>query len=682
MPTAKILDANTPWFTFSMDNFSVYSFTGLEEVCKPYEFEIELISHSDCVNIDILLGMSAHLSILDRSGGSRIVHGIIAEFEQLHTANEYTHYLCKLVPRLWFLDKNQEHRIFQNISVPDIIKTILEEHFFVYGSFNFYLFYKYEPREYCVQYGESDLYFLQRLCEEEGIFFYFDHTSSSHSLCFCDREGGSSISGESEIRFFPGSGQHQETSVISRLKNRRVITSNSASYRERNFLKPKLDLEVKLDDTEAPRYPGMLLEKYQYPHIYNTQSEGSRYAHLQLQRQQVFKNKIEIISDVSRFLPGKTFLLKEHNRDDLNRKWWVFSVYHEGQQPSVLEHESPDNRGMRYTSNALAIPETTRFIPQIEHPKKIIHGQQTAIVTGPEGEEIYPDKQGRVKVQFFWDRSDQWNENASCWIRVSQGWAGNRYGGMAIPRIGHEVIVSFLEGNPDRPLITGRVYHALNIPPYELPKHKTVTVLKSFSSPGENDKPRGFNELRIEDKAGNEELYVHAQKDINTYIKNDWKDIIIHDRHLTVKNEFFTQVDGEIHEFYGNQRKTEILADENLTVHANSHTKIGEKWLVKAGTKAVLEAGTEFCIKAGGTILKINAGGIFVDGSLFMCVPVKVPDSAKPQLPAAVAGVREEPLEPKISVCRTLQLNNAAVTGAPAVSNPKAANLCKAGEEE
>lgn len=682
MFTAKLLDANTAWFIFSMGNFSVYSFSGLEEVCKPYEFEIELISESNCMDIESILGMSACLSIMDRSGGTRVVHGIIAEFEQLHTANQYTHYSCKIVPRLWFLGKNREHRIFQNISVPEIIKMILEERGFAEDSFKINLFYDYAPKEYCVQYGESDLYFIQRLCEEEGIYFYFDHTSSAHSVYFCDREGGPLIDGEGEIRFFPGSGQVAKTSVISSLKNKQSITSNAASYRERNFQKPKLDLEMKADDVEAPRPSGMMMENYQYPHIYETRSNGLRYVDIQLLRQQVFRNKIEIESDVSRFQPGRTFSIKEHYRKDINTKWWTLTVRHEGRQPSVLEHEAPDERGLQYKSIVVAIPETTRFIPALEHPKRLIPGQQTAIVTGPEGEEIYTDEYGRVKVQFFWDRTDQWNENATCWIRVSQGWAGNQYGSMAIPRIGHEVIVSFLEGDPDRPLVTGRAYHALNMPPYELPKHKTVTVLKSFSTPGEEGKPRGFNELRIEDKAGEEEIYLHAQKDVNTYTRNDWKDMVFHDRHLTVKNDLFTRVDGENHESYGGQRKTELHANDNLTVHGDSHTRVNGKWLVKTGTKAVLEAGAEFAIKAGGRTLKINAGGIFVDGALFMGVPVAVADSAKPQLPAATTGVKANLLEPRIAVCRTLQLNNAAETGAPTVSNPNAANLCKLKEDE
>ena len=340
-------------------------------------------------------------------------------------------------------------------------------------------------------------------------------------------------------------------------------------------------------------------------------------------RQLTFRQWIECSSDVARFLPSYTFSMHDHPREALNAGWWVVSVRHEGQQPGVLEHEAPDGRGLRYASRVTAIPEMTRFIPALEHPKNRIIGEQSAIVTGPEGEEIYPDEYGRVKVQFHWDREGQHNENTTCWIRVSQGWAGSKYGIMAIPRIGHEVVVSFLEGDPDRPLITGRVYHELNMPPYELPAHKTRTVFKSMSTPGKENEERGFNELRIEDKKGQEEIYLHAEKDVNIHVKNDWKEHILHDQHRTVDNFTYTLTKGETHETLKQPRKTELFANDNLTVHADSHTKVDGKWLGKAGVeihlhageKMVLEAGTEMTLKAGGSWIKLDPSGVRMGGS-------------------------------------------------------------------
>ena len=625
---SQIPAANASWFNFTAQSgdFGVYAFSGFEEVCKPYEFSIELVSISANVDLTALLGSPACLSIADRSGEKRLVHGLIREMEQLHTANRFTHYRCSLVPRLWFLGQIRDHRIFQNLSVVEIIRQILKEQGFTGAASSFKLSASYEPRDYCVQYGETDLHFITRLCEEEGIYFYFEHSQSEHCLCFCDREGGPKIPGENDLRFFPGSGQRSDTAVVNRLTLHESVNSNAATYREWNFQKPRLDLEVREkeeDQKNAPTPPGMLLEQYAYPHLYQLRKPGDRYAKLQLLRQLTFRQWIECDSDVARFLPSYTFSIHDHPRDALNTGWWVAAVQHEGQQPGVLEHEAPDGRGLHYAARVTAIPEMTRFIPALEHPQNRIIGEQSAIVTGPEGEEIYPDEYGRVKVQFHWDREGRYDEKTTCWIRVSQGWAGSKYGIMAIPRIGHEVVVSFLEGDPDRPLITGRVYHELNMPPYELPAHKTRTVFKSMSTPGKENEERGFNELRIEDKKGQEEIYLHAEKDVNVHVKNDWKEHILYDQHRTVDNFTYTLTKGETHETLRQPRKTELFANDNLTVHADSHTKIDGKWLGKAGTeihleagdKMILEANAELTVKAGGSWIRIDASGVRMGGA-------------------------------------------------------------------
>ena len=655
--------ANASWFNFTAQSgdFGVYAFSGFEEACKPYEFGIELVSRSANVDLTALLGTPACLSIADRSGGERLVHGLIREMEQLHTANRFTHYRCSLVPRLWFLGQIRDHRIFQNLSVVEIIQQILKEQGFTADGSSFKLSYSYEPREYCVQYGETDLHFITRLCEEEGIYFYFEHNRDSHCLCFCDREGGPKIPGQSDLRFFPGSGQRSDTAAINRLALHESVNSNAAAYREWNFRKPRLDLEVSDHESErdkAPAPPGMLLEQYAYPHLYQLRKPGERYVKLRMLRQLTFRQWIGCSSDVARFLPSYTFSMHDHPREALNAGWWVVSVRHEGQQPGVLEHEAPDGRGLHYASRVTAIPEMTRFIPALEHPKNRIIGEQSAIVTGPEGEEIYPDEYGRVKVQFHWDREGQHNENTTCWIRVSQGWAGSKYGIMAIPRIGHEVVVSFLEGDPDRPLITGRVYHELNMPPYELPAHKTRTVFKSMSTPGAEGEARGFNEFRVEDKKGREEIYVHAEKDVNAHVKNDWKEHILHDRHRTVDNFTYALTRGETHETLKQQRKTELFANDNRTVHADSHTQVDGKWLGKAGTeihlegglKIVLEAGAELTLKAGGSWLTINGAGVSADGAAVCLNSGGGPGDGTPAEPLLPEGSVVPDVPPRLRV--------------------------------
>jgi len=617
------LDANTSWFTFTVQDgdFQVYAFSGKEEVSKTYEFDIELVNINPNVDITSLLGTPACLSIADRSGEKRLVHGIISEMKQLHTANVRTHYLCKIVPRLYFLDQIRDHRIFQNLSITDIIMEILKEQGFTQDSFSFKLSRKYNKREYCVQYGETYLHFVSRLCEEEGVYFYFEHKDNGHTLCFSDMHGGPFISGESNLLFYPGSGHPADTAVISRLNLNNTINSNAAAYKEYNFVAPKLDLSASEKEPKhelAPAPPGMKLEVYQYPHLYQERDEGDRYADIQLLRQLTFRKYIECESDVSRYIPGFTFKVQRHPRQEVNNTWWIVSVEHEGKQPGVLEHEAPSGRGLEYRSRLTAIPEKTRFVPEIRHPKHRIIGSQTAIVTGPEGEEIYPDKFGRVHVQFFWDREGKWDDKTSCWIRVSQGWAGDRYGAMALPRIGHEVVVSYLEGDPDRPLITGRVYHGINMPPYELPKHKTRTVLRSLSSP----KGERYNELQLEDKMGEELIFVHAARNMEMDVAADYREVVGATRQETTKKESRERFLEDAHITVEGVRRSLVKGADHVTLKDSRHTSIAQSELLetgreihlKAGQKVVLEAGVEITIKAGGQFLKIDPSGVCMSG--------------------------------------------------------------------
>ena len=616
--------ADSSWFTFEAQAdhaFRVFAFSGIEEAHRPYEFEIELVDESSGVDFTELLGQPACLSVADKSGGIRHVHGVIRHFGQFHTSNLRTHYRCLLVPRLWFLGLVADHRIFQNMSVLQIIEQILKEQNFTGDSYAFKCFFDYAPREYCVQYGETSLHFISRLCEEEGVYFYFEHSADRHVLCFSDREGGPAIAGESRLRFHPGAGTETDSAVVREVELNQAIVSDAFTFREWNFEKTHLNLEVGQMETDPVRAPvpaGMTLERYRHPHLYRLRKEGDRYAGIEMLRHFSLSRWIDVRTDASRMLPGHAFELFGHRRPELNVRWWVVRVEHRGEQPQVLEHEAPD-RGMTYAAKVMAIPNATRFVPAVEHAKNRIPEKQTAIVTGPAGEEIFPDRYGRVKVQFHWDRLGGYDENTTCWIRVSQGWAGGQYGTMAIPRIGHEVVVSFLEGDPDRPIVTGRVYNAANPVPYPLPEHKTRTVFKSLSSPG----GEGFNEFRVEDRKGQEEIFVHAEKDVNVHVENDWKEHILRDQHRTVDNFSYSIVKGEDQQTVEKDRKVELLSGDHLTVRGSSHSSYGDDWLLQAGTEShvaagrttVIEAGSELTIKAGGGFLRIDPSGVYVGGT-------------------------------------------------------------------
>ena len=625
----SVPSANSSWFTLSLArrSFQVFRFDGYEGVSQVYEFKIEFVSPSANEDLTELINKEACLTILERDGQQRYVHGFAVHLSQLHTANSVTHYICTLCPRLWYLQKRFDHRIFQDASVPEIVEQVLTSFGFTVGSYSFKLFYAYEPREYCVQYGESDLHFVSRLCEEEGIFFYFEHDGDSHTLCFSDREGGPKINGESSIEFLPGSGQKGDFATISKLRLKSEIVSNAASYRDWNPEKPKLKLDSRasaVGDPATPVPPGMQLEQYRFPHLFQLQAEGNRYANIQLLRQKSLQKRILSISDAARFTPGHTFSICEHYREDVNTGWWVHSVTHSGEQPQVLKHEAPDTRGFVYKSQTVAIPDDVRFVPEQIHPKIPVYGKQNAIVTGPSDQEIHTDEMGRVKVQFIWDRRDRWNENSSCWLRVSQKWAGPEYGSISIPRIGHEVLVAFLEGDPDRPLITGSVYNEINKVPYPLPENKTRSVIKSMSTPGEMDTARGFNEIRFEDKAGEEEIYTHGERDRDIVVQNDTKEFIGHDLHEQVDNNTYKKTEGETHEIMHKPRKTELFADDNETVEGEVHTECTGKYLghadseihLKSGQTMILEAGIELTVMGGGSYVKLDPAGVHFEGPM------------------------------------------------------------------
>ncbi|WP_000308897.1 type VI secretion system Vgr family protein, partial [Vibrio cholerae] len=313
---------------------------------------------------------------------------------------------------------------------------------------------------------------------------------------------------------------------------------------------------------------------------------------------------------------GYKFDLQEHLDPAMNRDWVVVSINHQGEQPQALQEEGGSG-ATTYSNQFSLIPGHLHWRAEPQ-PKPQVDGPMIATVVGPEGEEIFCDEHGRVKIHFPWDRYSNGNEQSSCWVRVSQGWAGSQYGFIAIPRIGHEVIVSFLNGDPDQPIITGRTYHATNTPPYSLPEHKTKTVLRTETHQGE-----GFNELSFEDQAGKEQIYLHAQKDFDGLIENDHTTVIRHDQHLTVENDQFSQIKHNQHLTVEGESRTLVKLDSSSEIGGSLQQKIGSKAIydagtevhLKAGNKLVLEAGNELTIKAGGSFIKVDAGGVHVVGS-------------------------------------------------------------------
>ena len=614
-------------------DLQVLGFEGHEKLNQCYRFEIELVSGRPDLDLAAMLNRPAFLAYGAASQG---VHGVIYNIGQGESGKRLTRYTLSLRPQLTYLAHGRNQRIFQHLSAPQVISQVLDAHGIQGDAYRFQLGQAYPERDYCVQYDESDLHFIQRLCEEEGISFHFQHSEAGHVLVFGDDQ--TVFPKLAPLGYQQGSGMVADRAVIKRFGVRLETRSSHASFRDYDFKQPRLTMEAAYGGEFEPT-----LEVYDYPGRFTTRTRGKHLSKRALERLRTDYELAEGLGDA--YLASGHFLaLTGHPRQSWNDLWLLTEVFHQGRQPQVLEESvtsDPDLAGATasswgetqrdkgfgdgeftqgYRNRFTATPWDIVFRPQLEHPKPKVLGSQTAVVTGPAGEEIHCDEYGRVKVQFHWDRHGQADDRTSCWLRVSSSWAGDRYGGIAIPRVGMEVLVTFLEGDPDQPLVTGCLYHKEHQVPYELPANKTRTVFKTLSSPGGG----GYNELRIEDRKGAEQIYIHAQRDWDENIEHDQKIRVGHERHDTVEANSYSEFKAEEHLTVVGDRKAEVKPDDHLTIGQSQHIKLGTAQLtkagreihLKAGQKMVIEAGIELTLHAGGSFIKLDPGGITVSGPL------------------------------------------------------------------
>jgi type VI secretion system secreted protein VgrG len=572
--------ANTSRFTCKIGGrqLLVVDFVARERISMPFEVDLSLASEEE-VSFADTLGKPGALTI-QGDHEQRFLQGMVSKFIQTGTTGRFYLYHARIVPQIWLLSLRQDCRIFQQKSVPTIVKEVLEGAGVTSDLFEFRLQGNFYQREYCVQYRESDLNFISRLLEEEGIFYFFEHTDSKHKMVMGNGTVNyQAISGEPKVVFNPGGGMVSEEESVTRFTLSRQIRSGKCTLRDYNFEKPSMDLTADMSDAENKE-----LEVFDYPGEYNMQDVGKQLAQTRLQETIMFKDTAEGESTVPRMMPGFTFSLQGHDMDGFNQEYVLYEVVHSGQQPQVLAESGGGGKGSSWSNSFLAVPSSVTLRPERVTPKPVVEGVQTAIVTGPRGEEIYPDEHGRVKVQFHWDRQGRKDETSSCWIRVSQAWAGAGWGAMFIPRINQEVIVDFIEGDPDRPIITGRVYHGTNTPPYSLPAEKTKSTIKSDTSTGGG----GSNEIRFEDKKGSEEIYVHGQK--------DWTIVIDNDKNQTISNDESLSVGNNRTKFVGKDQGETIASNKNITVGLNHAESIGANMSLSVGgnkSEMVAAASTE-----------------------------------------------------------------------------------------
>jgi type VI secretion system secreted protein VgrG len=536
------------------------AFAGREEISRLFSYQLELISDNNAVSAQQIVGKNVTFSVAMADGSPRHFNGFVSRFaagdEDLgHRRN----YRAEVVPWLWFLTRTSDCRIFQSKSAPDIIKQIFQD--LGFSDFKLQLSGKHPQRDYCVQYRETDFNFVSRLMEEEGIFYFFKHEQGKHTLVLADQKSAYVDCTENQVDYPRDPGSRAIEDHITHWEHRYEFRTGKWAQTDYNFETPSTRLMTNESTTvslpDAKKY-----EFYDFPGTYAKKDDGSGLTKLRMEEEEVEYDVVQAASNCRSFTPGGKFKIRHHISKSEEGKGYVISAI----QHAAREHfETGEAVGFDYQNSFACIPDSVVFRPPRATPRPMIHGVQPAVVTGPGGEEIYPDKYGRVKVQFFWDREGKHDDKSSCWIRVSQDYAGKQWGNVTIPRIGQEVLVSFLEGDPDRPIITGRVYNAEQMPPYPLPSKKMVSGLKSNSTPGGG----GYNEYIFDDTKGNELIREHGQFDKDSTIEHDLREHVLRDRHRDVTRDETTVIgNNQTNTIHANRTET-VDKDETITIHGN-----------------------------------------------------------------------------------------------------------------
>jgi type VI secretion system secreted protein VgrG len=505
----RSFEVNTP---LGPDTLLFRRMTAMEQIGRMFQFDLELLSEDNSIKLSDMLGQNVSVRIDLPDGEERFFNGFCSRFTQAGLHRNFWRYRATLRPWLWFLTRTSDCRIYQEMKVPDIIKDVFSRHGFTDIEDN--LTGSYRTWNYIVQYRETSFNFISRLMEQEGFYYYFKHEKDKHYLVLADGNP-EPISGYETLPYFPPeNSDRRERDHVYDFNMSQEVQPGKYVMRDYNMLTPSSTLQVERNQPKS--HDNAENEIYDYPGEYPVAGDGDDYVRARLEELHAQHEIGQGQGNARGLSAGFSYTLEDYPRDDQNIEYLLTQVVHE-MQSNMYETDGDD--GTHYSNSFHCIPASVPYRLPRTTPKPIVQGPQTAVVVGPAGEEIFTDEHARVKVHFFWHRHDQEDENAGCWIRVASIWAGQNWGGIHIPRIGQEVIVEFLEGDPDRPIITGRVYNASQPPPYDLPTNKTQSGIKSRSSLGGT--PDNFNEIRFEDKIGEEEMYIHAEKDQNTVVEND-----------------------------------------------------------------------------------------------------------------------------------------------------------------
>ncbi|WP_258086824.1 type VI secretion system Vgr family protein [Xenorhabdus bovienii] len=591
--------------TFAVAEFSLQE--GLSELftlnltlvragnANPYRPQAEM-------DLASLLMQETVLQVFYGETEQRKVTGIISHADWAGTDGNKTIYTVTVRPALWRLTLNQDSRIYHRQNVPAILTSLLKKHRVKADS---KLYDTHQDREYVTQKRESDYAFFSRLAAEEGISFWFE----DDTLFFSDSHLG--MTAGLPLLYQPQPETAHGVDTIYQVRLGVGMSPQRSLHKDFNPENPRYHLSH-LHSSEGFRDFGSQTPYTVFESYGRFQKDAAAKPFLKY-RQEALDNQKQAGSGHSnciKLMPGKIFEIKSHPHAPLNARWQIVGIHHHGRCPQALG----DNRGEGTTlSNTFSFIDGLADWRPPFHYKPLADGDETAIVVGPEGEEIFVNKDGAIKIHFHWNRYDEPDDGASCWVRVAQGWNGHGFGFMAIPRIGQEVIVSYLNGDIDRPIVTGCVYNGLNRPPLDLPAEKTRTTFKTKTHKG-----KGFNELRFEDAKGSEEIYLHGQKDLTAHIENDAYWHIKHDQKQRIDNNRYHDIRADDHHQVAGSRKITTEGDVSHRIAGSQHTQTGDATVIdsgqeihlKSGGKVVLEAAAEITLKVGGTFLKVTPGGI------------------------------------------------------------------------
>ncbi|WPD74016.1 type VI secretion system tip protein VgrG [Dickeya fangzhongdai] len=589
--------------------FAVVDFELDEALNQPFALSLNLASSQPGIDFGAVLDQPCELRVWYEGELQRRVSGIVSRFAQGDTGFRRTRYQAEVRPALWRLGLRTNARIFQTQKPGEIISALLEEAGIT--DYAFALRHEHAVREYCVQYRESDLAFINRLAAEEGLFYFHEFEAGKHRVVFADDAGA--LTKGPELFFNLATQGLSEGAYVRRFRYAEAVSTAEVALKDYSFKTPAYGLLHNKMSSELD-HQRESYQHFDYPGRFKLDPSGKAFTGYRLDALRAGAMTGSGESNAAELMPGSTFTLTEHPNPAFNLAWQVVAVTHSGQQPQALEEESGGEPTT--LSNSFEVVKGTTTWRAAMPYKPMVDGPQIATVVGPAGEEIYCDEFGRVKLQFPWDRYGASDDQSSCWVRVSQGWAGGQYGLIAIPRIGHEVVVSFLDGDPDQPIVTGRTFHATNPSPYPLPANKTRTSLRTSTHKG-----AGFNELRFEDQAGQEEVFIHAQKDMNTVVLNnrstsvnanhsenvggDQTVVVQHNQTVSVKENQVTEIQGEQTVAVTKNRNTTVDDNESLQVKNNIaiQSQSGDILIATAGGFIAIDKDGNISITGKGLVL-------------------------------------------------------------------------------